>query len=308
MGSPHSRDFLQDLTEASGAFLSSVDGSSGFRDLGYVFANERGANSHAPHPDHPGHFTCADREHTIRTWATARSSTPRRWWPSIRWLRSRVGAVSTSPPRSPIHMLDTRSVTGEPTTMYDITGSVHDQSHQPRRRSRLAPVFNDRKPGRRSPSSTTTINPHVHARRSSRIHPLTDIPVTVDDNDLVDNRSSRRSPIRSRSAAWLGPCRYDQHLRQRDDDGADSATVPRFRPLPASTSPPVPTSVSFTTTINLARAPGSPLHPSRGGLSRRSPPGRRRQGHVDTSHVDATSSAHQHDTTRPFDSSRFTIH
>ena len=60
MGSPHSRQFLRDLTQASGAYLSSLEGSSGFRDLGYVFANERGANSHAPHPDHPGHFTCAD--------------------------------------------------------------------------------------------------------------------------------------------------------------------------------------------------------------------------------------------------------
>jgi PKD repeat protein len=43
-----------DCTKASGAFLSSVDGSSGFRDLGYVFPKERGANSNPPHPDHPG--------------------------------------------------------------------------------------------------------------------------------------------------------------------------------------------------------------------------------------------------------------
>ena len=60
MGAPHARDFLRDLTQASGAFLSSVDGSSGFRDLGFVFPNERGRNSNPPHPDHPGHFTCAD--------------------------------------------------------------------------------------------------------------------------------------------------------------------------------------------------------------------------------------------------------
>jgi hypothetical protein len=60
MGAPHARDFLRDLTQASGAFQSSTDGSSGFRDLGYVFPNERGQNSNAPHPDHPGHFTCAD--------------------------------------------------------------------------------------------------------------------------------------------------------------------------------------------------------------------------------------------------------
>ncbi len=60
MGSPHARDFLRDLTQASGAYLSSTEGTSGFRDLGYVFPNERGMNSHPPHPDHPGHFTCAD--------------------------------------------------------------------------------------------------------------------------------------------------------------------------------------------------------------------------------------------------------
>jgi hypothetical protein len=60
MGSPHSRRFLRDLTQASGAYMTSVDGASGFRDLGYVFPNQRGQNSHPPHPDHPGHFTCAD--------------------------------------------------------------------------------------------------------------------------------------------------------------------------------------------------------------------------------------------------------
>ncbi len=60
MGSPHSRNFLQDLATASGAIDAATDGSSGFRDLGYVFPNQRGQNSHPPHPDHPGHFTCAD--------------------------------------------------------------------------------------------------------------------------------------------------------------------------------------------------------------------------------------------------------
>lgn len=60
MGAPHARDFLRDLTQASGAYLTATDGTSGFRDLAYVFPNQRGQNSHPPHPDHPGHFTCAD--------------------------------------------------------------------------------------------------------------------------------------------------------------------------------------------------------------------------------------------------------
>ena len=57
-GTPSVRSFLQELAEASGAFDSSTAGASGFRDLGFVFNNERGQNSSPPHPDHPGHFTC----------------------------------------------------------------------------------------------------------------------------------------------------------------------------------------------------------------------------------------------------------
>jgi hypothetical protein len=60
IGSPSARAFLQDYAEASGAFDPATNGTSGFRDVGYVFNNERGQNSNPPHPDHPGHFTCAD--------------------------------------------------------------------------------------------------------------------------------------------------------------------------------------------------------------------------------------------------------
>jgi len=59
-GSPHSLQFLRDLTEASGAIGSDTEGTSGFRDLAYVFSSQRGDNSHPPHPDHAAHFTCAD--------------------------------------------------------------------------------------------------------------------------------------------------------------------------------------------------------------------------------------------------------
>lgn len=56
--SPQVIQFLQKLAEADGAITSSIDGSSGFRELGMVFPNQGGQNSHPPHPDHPGHFTC----------------------------------------------------------------------------------------------------------------------------------------------------------------------------------------------------------------------------------------------------------
>ncbi len=59
-GSPHSLLFLRQLVEASGAIGAATPGESGFRDLAYVFTNERGQNSHPPHPDHAAHFTCAD--------------------------------------------------------------------------------------------------------------------------------------------------------------------------------------------------------------------------------------------------------
>ena len=58
-GGPDVREFLQQYAEASGAFDTATDGTSGFRDVGYVFTNQRGDNSHPPHPDHVAHFTCA---------------------------------------------------------------------------------------------------------------------------------------------------------------------------------------------------------------------------------------------------------
>ena len=59
-GAPHVRDFLQQYAQASGAYDTATDGTSGFRDVAYVFTNQRGDNSSPPHPDHPGHFECVD--------------------------------------------------------------------------------------------------------------------------------------------------------------------------------------------------------------------------------------------------------
>lgn len=59
-GAPAIRAFLQELAEANGAIDAATEGSSGFRDIAYVFTNQRGQNSHPPHPDHAAHFTCAD--------------------------------------------------------------------------------------------------------------------------------------------------------------------------------------------------------------------------------------------------------
>ncbi len=59
-GNPALRAFLQDLAEGDGAFLTHTSDTCGFREVGYVFPDERKDNSHPPHPDHPGHFTCDD--------------------------------------------------------------------------------------------------------------------------------------------------------------------------------------------------------------------------------------------------------
>lgn len=59
-GSPHLLAWMQQVIDADGAFNSATANTSGFREFAYVFPNERGANSHLPHPDHPGHFTCDD--------------------------------------------------------------------------------------------------------------------------------------------------------------------------------------------------------------------------------------------------------
>jgi Ca2+-binding RTX toxin-like protein len=58
--SPGMREFLQALAEGDGALMPSVDGASGFREVGYVFPKQARHNSHMPHPDHPGHFVCDD--------------------------------------------------------------------------------------------------------------------------------------------------------------------------------------------------------------------------------------------------------
>jgi Ca2+-binding RTX toxin-like protein len=57
-GNPALRVFLEDLAAGDGALMPADEGTSGFRELGYVFPNERRFNSHPPHPDHPGNFTC----------------------------------------------------------------------------------------------------------------------------------------------------------------------------------------------------------------------------------------------------------
>ena len=58
MISPDLIAYLQQLSEADGAYDTMTNGSSGFRELAMVFPNQAGQNSHPPHPDHPGHFTC----------------------------------------------------------------------------------------------------------------------------------------------------------------------------------------------------------------------------------------------------------
>jgi hypothetical protein len=55
---PGLRTWLQDVSDADGAFQSATVGTSGFQELGYVFPKDIRFNSHLPHPDHPGHFVC----------------------------------------------------------------------------------------------------------------------------------------------------------------------------------------------------------------------------------------------------------
>jgi|GEM_PF-2292937 len=60
--SPDVLAFLQDLAEGDGAVDPRDETSSGFHELAFVFNNEIRFNSHPPHPDHPGHFTCTCEE------------------------------------------------------------------------------------------------------------------------------------------------------------------------------------------------------------------------------------------------------
>jgi len=56
--SPAIIDFLQQLALGDGAVETATEGSSGFRELAMVFADEGGQNAHPVHPDTPGHFVC----------------------------------------------------------------------------------------------------------------------------------------------------------------------------------------------------------------------------------------------------------
>jgi len=59
-GSPAFLEFLRDLSESDGALKPHTEGTSGFRELAYVFPRDRRFNAKPPHPDHPGHFVCDD--------------------------------------------------------------------------------------------------------------------------------------------------------------------------------------------------------------------------------------------------------
>lgn len=50
--------FLQDMSQGDGAVDTKTPGSSGFRELGIVFANQVKDNTKPIHPDTPAHFTC----------------------------------------------------------------------------------------------------------------------------------------------------------------------------------------------------------------------------------------------------------
>ncbi len=58
--SPDMREFLRDLAEADGALMPRTNGTSGFRELAYVFPQDMRFNAKPPHADHPGHFVCDD--------------------------------------------------------------------------------------------------------------------------------------------------------------------------------------------------------------------------------------------------------
>jgi hypothetical protein len=56
--SPHIQQFLRDLAEGDGAVGPETNGTSGFRELAFVFPNEARFNANPIHPSTPGHFTC----------------------------------------------------------------------------------------------------------------------------------------------------------------------------------------------------------------------------------------------------------
>jgi Ca2+-binding RTX toxin-like protein len=57
--SPQVINFLVELARSDGAAAPDVPGSSGFIDIGIVYRQDYRDNSHPPHDDTPGHFTCA---------------------------------------------------------------------------------------------------------------------------------------------------------------------------------------------------------------------------------------------------------
>jgi hypothetical protein len=57
--SPSVRAFLEDLAWGDGAFDPAIPGTSGYDEVGLVYIPDIRHNAHPPHPDNPGHFTCA---------------------------------------------------------------------------------------------------------------------------------------------------------------------------------------------------------------------------------------------------------
>lgn len=60
--SPDVQKFLEDLIEGDGALQPNNRTRSGGRELGYVYHQDVRYNSHPPHPEHPGNFTCVCEE------------------------------------------------------------------------------------------------------------------------------------------------------------------------------------------------------------------------------------------------------
>ena len=58
--SPDLITFLQQLAQGDGALDTATEETSGFREVAIVFPKEAKSNSHPPHPDNPGHFTCEE--------------------------------------------------------------------------------------------------------------------------------------------------------------------------------------------------------------------------------------------------------
>ncbi len=56
--SPHVMQFLQQLAEGDGAFNPDASDTSGFHEVAMVLPKDIKHNSHPPHPENPGHFTC----------------------------------------------------------------------------------------------------------------------------------------------------------------------------------------------------------------------------------------------------------